>query len=121
MSAVVILLSTGNRYGTRLLQKVDVPVINNEECEKWHRTRGINLKIFPEMMCAGYEDGRKDACVVSWLGRDLDIIHANLLAISCRVSVTRFGRLFRMFPPVCGPLMVRRTALKSLRQPTLVG
>lgn len=52
-----------NRYGTRLLQKVDVPVINNEECEKWHRTRGINLKIFPEMMCAGYEDGQKDACV----------------------------------------------------------
>lgn len=28
------------------------------------RTRGIDLKIFPEMMCAGYEDGQKDACVV---------------------------------------------------------
>ncbi|CAG2101082.1 unnamed protein product, partial [Medioppia subpectinata] len=52
-----------NRYGTRLLQKVDVPIIDNEECEQWHRTRGIDLKIFPEMMCAGYEDGHKDACV----------------------------------------------------------
>lgn len=52
-----------NRYGTRLLQKVDVPIIKNNECESWHHTRGIDLKIFPEMFCAGYEDGRKDACV----------------------------------------------------------
>lgn len=52
-----------NRYGTRLLQKVDVPIIKNRECESWHHTRGIDLKIFPEMFCAGYEDGRKDACV----------------------------------------------------------
>lgn len=55
--------SLSNRYGTRLLQKVDVPIIENNECERWHRTRGIDLKIFPEMMCAGYEDGLKDACV----------------------------------------------------------
>lgn len=55
----------GNRYGTRLLQKVDVPIIDNEKCEIWHRTRGIDLRIFSEMMCAGYEDGQKDACVVS--------------------------------------------------------
>lgn len=55
--------SLANRYGTRLLQKVDVPIINNHECEKWHQTRGIDLKIFSEMMCAGYEDGQKDACV----------------------------------------------------------
>lgn len=52
-----------NRYGTRLLQKVDVPIIRNHDCEAWHHTRGIDLKIFPEMFCAGYEDGRKDACV----------------------------------------------------------
>ncbi|UXI18385.1 hypothetical protein NH340_JMT04328 [Sarcoptes scabiei] len=52
-----------NRYGTRLLQKVDVPIIDNEKCEIWHRTRGIDLRIFSEMMCAGYEDGQKDACV----------------------------------------------------------
>ncbi|OTF72522.1 Group 3 mite allergen-like protein (serine protease), partial [Euroglyphus maynei] len=51
-----------NRYGTRLLQKVDVPIIDNEKCEIWHRTRGIDLRIFTEMMCAGYEDGQKDAC-----------------------------------------------------------
>lgn len=52
-----------NRYGTRLLQKVEVPIISNKECEMWHRWKGINLRIYPEMMCAGYEGGRKDACV----------------------------------------------------------
>ena len=57
-------LIAGNRFGTRLLQKVDVPIIDNEKCETWHRTRGIDLRIFSEMMCAGYEDGQKDACVV---------------------------------------------------------
>lgn len=55
--------SLGNRYGTRLLQKVEVPIISNEVCEKWHMTRGIEIKVSPEMMCAGYEDGKKDACV----------------------------------------------------------
>ncbi|UYV73377.1 CLIPD7 [Cordylochernes scorpioides] len=52
-----------NRYGTRLLQKVEVPIISNKECERWHRSRGINLKIYPEMICAGYESGQRDACV----------------------------------------------------------
>ncbi|KFM77424.1 Plasma kallikrein, partial [Stegodyphus mimosarum] len=52
-----------NRYGTRLLQKVEVPIISNKECEMWHHWKGINVRIFPEMMCAGYEGGRKDACV----------------------------------------------------------
>ncbi|XP_076366531.1 serine protease 27-like isoform X2 [Tachypleus tridentatus] len=52
-----------NRFGTRVLQKVDVPVITNRDCERWHRSRGINIRIYPEMMCAGYEQGLKDACV----------------------------------------------------------
>ncbi|XP_035211305.1 serine proteinase stubble-like isoform X2 [Stegodyphus dumicola] len=52
-----------NRYGTRLLQKVDVPIITNDQCETWHREKGIDITISPEMMCAGYEEGKKDACV----------------------------------------------------------
>ncbi|XP_015906322.2 serine protease 33 [Parasteatoda tepidariorum] len=52
-----------NRYGTRLLHKVEIPIISNYECEMWHHWKRINLRIFPEMMCAGYEGGRKDACV----------------------------------------------------------
>lgn len=55
---------TGNRYGTRLLQKVEVPIISNKECEMWHHWKGINVRIFPEMLCAGFENGQKDACVV---------------------------------------------------------
>ncbi|XP_013788247.1 serine protease 27-like [Limulus polyphemus] len=52
-----------NKYGTRVLHKVEVPVIQNKDCELWHRSRGINIRIYPEMMCAGYEQGLKDACV----------------------------------------------------------
>jgi V8-like Glu-specific endopeptidase len=52
-----------NRFGTRLLQKVDVPIISNDLCEKWHHEKGIEITISPEMMCAGYEEGKKDACV----------------------------------------------------------
>jgi len=52
-----------NRYGTRLLQKVEVPIISNKECEMWHHWKGINVRIFPEMLCAGFESGQKDACV----------------------------------------------------------
>ncbi|XP_054711546.1 trypsin-1-like [Uloborus diversus] len=52
-----------NRYGTRLLQKVDVPIISNDQCEEWHQDKGIDISISPEMMCAGYEEGKKDACV----------------------------------------------------------
>ncbi|XP_064470248.1 serine protease 30-like [Ornithodoros turicata] len=52
-----------NRYGTRVLQKVEVPIITREECEHWHYIRGIRIKIHQEMMCAGYKEGRRDACV----------------------------------------------------------
>jgi len=53
----------GNRFGTRILQKVDVPIISNAVCEAWHHEKGIDITISPEMMCAGYETGKKDACV----------------------------------------------------------
>jgi hypothetical protein len=28
-------------------------------CERWHRSNGINVVIYPEMMCAGYRGGGK--------------------------------------------------------------
>lgn len=31
-------------------------------CERWHRQNGINVVIYPEMMCAGYRNGGKDSC-----------------------------------------------------------
>jgi len=47
------------------LQAVDVPVIDNRLCERWHRSNGINVVIHDEMMCAGYRSGGKDSCQVS--------------------------------------------------------
>ena len=43
---------------------VDVPLIYNRECERWHRDKGINVVIYDEMVCAGYYGGGKDSCQV---------------------------------------------------------
>ncbi|CAG2102260.1 unnamed protein product, partial [Medioppia subpectinata] len=52
----------GSKLRPKVLQHVPVPVIENEICEGWHRQRGINIRIYDEMMCAGYEFGGRDAC-----------------------------------------------------------
>lgn len=49
----------------KTLQAVDVPVIDSRLCERWHRSNGINVVIYDEMMCAGYRGGGKDSCQVS--------------------------------------------------------
>ena len=43
-------------------QVVDVPLVENSQCETWHRKRGISVILYPEMMCAGYKTGGKDSC-----------------------------------------------------------
>uniref|UniRef100_A0A1B0BNH1 Peptidase S1 domain-containing protein n=1 Tax=Glossina palpalis gambiensis TaxID=67801 RepID=A0A1B0BNH1_9MUSC len=55
-------LNPGSRLRPKTLQTVDVPVIENRVCERWHRQNGINVVIYPEMMCAGYRNGGKDSC-----------------------------------------------------------
>ena len=40
-------------------QVVDVPMIDNRQCEQWHREKGINVIIYDEMVCAGYFHGGK--------------------------------------------------------------
>ncbi|CAH1721609.1 unnamed protein product [Chironomus riparius] len=55
-------LSPGSRLRPKTLQAVDVPVIDNRVCERWHRSNGINVVIYPEMLCAGHRNGRKDSC-----------------------------------------------------------
>ncbi|XP_028167476.1 serine protease 30 isoform X2 [Ostrinia furnacalis] len=55
-------LSPGSRLRPRTLQAVDVPVLDNRVCERWHRANGINVVIYPEMLCAGYKGGGKDSC-----------------------------------------------------------
>jgi len=51
------------KTGTNILNKVPVPVINNDECLEWHRQKNIDLKLYSEMMCAGHQDGLMDACL----------------------------------------------------------
>ncbi|XP_072937540.1 serine protease 33 isoform X4 [Epargyreus clarus] len=55
-------LNPGSRLRPRTLQAVDVPVLDNRVCERWHRANGINVVIYPEMLCAGYRGGGKDSC-----------------------------------------------------------
>ncbi|GAB6033117.1 hypothetical protein CHUAL_012728 [Chamberlinius hualienensis] len=52
----------GSKLRPSALQVVDVPIITNGLCEVWHRERGIGVRIFPEMICAGYRGGGKDSC-----------------------------------------------------------
>ncbi|KAB7507291.1 Serine proteinase stubble [Armadillidium nasatum] len=55
-------LESGSRLRPKTLQVVDVPVVNSQLCEDWHRQKGINVVIYDEMMCAGYGQGNKDSC-----------------------------------------------------------
>ncbi|XP_023337896.1 serine proteinase stubble isoform X2 [Eurytemora carolleeae] len=55
-------LEPGSRLRPKTLQVVDVPMIDNRECEQWHREKGINVIIYDEMVCAGYYQGGKDSC-----------------------------------------------------------
>lgn len=55
----------GSKLRPKVLQHVAVPVIENPVCESWHKTKGIDIRIYDEMMCAGYEIGQRDACQVS--------------------------------------------------------
>ncbi|XP_044745023.1 uncharacterized protein LOC123306898 isoform X1 [Coccinella septempunctata] len=55
-------LSPGSRLRPQTLQAVQVPVIDNRICERWHRSKGIGVTIYDEMMCAGYKTGGRDSC-----------------------------------------------------------
>ncbi|XP_055354908.1 serine protease 33-like [Paramacrobiotus metropolitanus] len=45
-----------------ILQHVEVPVMTNQQCEDMFTAQHTPEKIIPQMMCAGYDNGRKDAC-----------------------------------------------------------
>ncbi|XP_037788197.1 transmembrane protease serine 9-like isoform X3 [Penaeus monodon] len=51
------------KTGTNILQKVMVPIISNDECLRWHHHKGIDVKLYQEMFCAGHSEGKMDACL----------------------------------------------------------
>ncbi|CAG0920326.1 unnamed protein product [Notodromas monacha] len=56
-------LESLRKTGTNILNKVPVPVISNRECKKWHGLKNIRVALHDEMTCAGWMDGKMDACL----------------------------------------------------------
>ena len=53
-------LSENDVETQNVLQKAQVPVLNNTYCEELYNSK--NHKIFPEQICAGYVEGGYDSC-----------------------------------------------------------
>lgn len=62
---------TGGKRPSRL-QKLKVPVLENELCQKWYVQEKKSLLIGENSMCAGFEAGGKDACQVVPKNDDID-------------------------------------------------
>ncbi|XP_011703282.1 PREDICTED: prostasin-like isoform X3 [Wasmannia auropunctata] len=45
-----------------VLQKVDVRVVTNTVCGEWYASQGKSVSVGTKQMCAGWEEGGKDAC-----------------------------------------------------------
>ncbi|KAG6450626.1 hypothetical protein O3G_MSEX006696 [Manduca sexta] len=50
-----------------ILQKTEVTVVTNDQCNQWYQSTGSKVKIFPTQMCAGHENGGRDSCWVIYL------------------------------------------------------
>lgn len=47
-----------------VLQEVDLPIINNTQCEAMYEKAGFREHIPHIFICAGYKEGGKDSCEV---------------------------------------------------------
>ena len=72
-----------------MVQVVDVPMIDNRQCEQWHRDKGINVIIYDEMVCAGYYHGGKDSCQGDSGGPLVSSTHGSHWSV---VGVVSWGR-----------------------------
>lgn len=75
--------SSSGQTGTNILRTAMVPIISRAECIEWHESKQIDIDLYPEMFCAGHEDGHQDACLgecqFEKMGRDdLKLFHRRL-------------------------------------------
>ncbi|XP_041982016.1 trypsin-1-like [Aricia agestis] len=45
-----------------ILQKAEVLVVANDECNTWYESKGSKVKVIATQMCAGHEEGGRDSC-----------------------------------------------------------
>ena len=46
-----------------ILKKVDVPILTNDDCQRWFKDQKKTAVIIDGSMCAGFEEGGKDSCL----------------------------------------------------------
>ena len=56
-----------------VLQEVDLPIINNTQCEAMYEKAGFREHIPHIFICAGYREGGKDSCEVKMTSFGLQI------------------------------------------------
>nr|XP_023028357.1 serine protease 30-like [Leptinotarsa decemlineata] len=49
--------------GTNVLRSATVPILDIRECMAWHKIKRITVDLHHEMLCAGHENGKHDACL----------------------------------------------------------
>lgn len=72
------------KKSSNILQKVDVPIISNEDCKDMGYAAD---KITSNMICAGYKEGEQDACQVFISICNIIFIRASLFKINKQIGV----------------------------------
>ena len=69
------MISTDTNNNGEVLQQVELRKISNSDCNTWlHEIFGTKDEITSNMMCAGYKEGKKDACQVGSSGSSNEIV-----------------------------------------------
>lgn len=72
---------------SNVLQKVEVSVVDNETCRAWFLSQGKKVKIKDTQLCAGHEQGGKDACRVRY---PLQCIYASGVDLEILLSLHKY-------------------------------
>lgn len=65
--SITALFHFAAEHAATILQKVELPVIQNSICSAWYQAQGKHVMVSNTQFCAGYALGGKDACRVCTL------------------------------------------------------